>query len=130
MPAYSCQIDHGSIADCEPVDEPGVLVNSLTITPTREKQEFKNAAGCVRALRFKNPTISFDFDGYIDTLLVTDLSELHPGTAVASLANFAGVIHGFDPADGVLVYEDPSRELTNEDACKTKFKVTQYPFVN
>lgn len=128
MPAVDCILQHGAVVDIAMVNEPNVLVQSLTITPAREKKEYKGAGGCIEGLRFTNPTLSFDFDGFISSL--AGLSDQHPGTAVVSLANYQATIHGFDNSDGVMIYEDPSRELTLEDPAKTKFKVMQYPFVN
>lgn len=126
MPATEI-ITHGTLPDIELVDEPNVLVNSLSITPTRDKQEIKGGSGEVKALRYTNPTITFAFDGYISTL--AGLADEHPGTAVASLLNFQDPVHGFDPADGVMVYEDPTRDLSTEDLAKVKFNIIQYPFV-
>lgn len=126
MPATEI-ITHGTLPDIELVDEPNVLVNSLSVTPTRDKQEIKGSKGEVKAVRYSNPTITFAFDGYISTL--AGLADEHPGTAVASLLNFQDPIHGFDPVDGVMVYEDPSRDLSTEDLAKVKFNIIQYPFV-
>ena len=128
MSATQCIIQHGTLGtiDC-PVDEPNILVNSLTLTPSREKKEYKKGKGCVGALRFQNPILSFGFDGYIQNL--AGLADQHPGTAVNSLANYQAPTYGFDPGDGVMVYEDPSRECTNEDLAKAKLNVVQYPFV-
>lgn len=136
MPAFNCNIDHGSIASgggCDIVDEIGILVNSLTISPTREKRVFKNASGCTAGLRYQDPILTFDFDGYMSAVDPGDeannLHNIHPGTAVASIANYTGAIYGFDPADGTLVLEDPVRQLSNEDLCKAQCKIVQHPFV-
>ena len=128
MPAVPCQINYNTPDgyDC-PVDEPNVLVNSLTITPSREKKSYKNGLGCTSILQFRDPILTFAFDGYITTL--AGLADQHPGTSVTSLANYQGATYGFDPADGVMVYEDPSRECSNEDIAKAKFNVVQYPSV-
>ena len=128
MPAVDPIIKHGLIPDLDmPKDEPNMLVNSLTITPSREKQEFKGGAAQVVGLRFVNPLLTFAFDGYISA--VAGLADEHPGKAVTNLANYTGAIHGFDKADGVMIYEDPSREASNDDLAKAKFNVVQYPFV-
>jgi hypothetical protein len=137
MPAFDCNIDHGSLPSgegCDIVDEIGLLVNSLNISATREKKIFKGSAGCTEGLRYQDPTLTFDFDGYVATADVADdasnLSKIHPGTAVASIANYTGAIYGFDPADGVLVMEDPVLQLSNEDLCKAQAKIVQHPFVS
>lgn len=127
MPAVECIIKHGDIpADDTPVNEPDILVDSLTITPNRDKSEYKSGR-CITGLIFANPTLSFAFDGRIKT--VQGLTDQHPGTTVASLLNYTGSVYGFDKADGIMVYEDPSREASTEDLAKAKFTVTQYPFV-
>jgi len=128
MPAIDCIIQHGTLEDIDcPVDEPNILVNSLTISAAREKKEYKKGEGCIGALRFTNPTLSFAFDGFIQAL--GGLTDQHPGTAVISLANYQQDTFGFDPDDGVMVYEDPSRECSNEELAQAKFNVVQYPFV-
>jgi hypothetical protein len=136
MPAFDCQIDHGALAsnsDCDISAEIGILVNTLNVSATREKKVFKGAAGCTEGLRYLDPLLTFDFDGYMAPVVLADedddLSNMHPGTAVASIANYTGAIYGFDPSDGVLVLEDPSRQLSNEDLCKATAKIVQYPFV-
>lgn len=136
MPAFPCNIDHGALPTGEGVDiidEIGILVSSLTISPTREKRVFKNAAGCTFGLRYQDPVLTFDFDGYMAPVdpgdASSDLSSLHPGTSIASIANYTGAIYDFDPADGVLVLEDPVRQLSNEDLGKAQAKVVQHPFV-
>lgn len=127
MPAVDIFIQHGTLASQALEDEPNILVSSLTVTPAREKKSYKSGAGPTKALRFGDPTLSFEFDGYAKS--ITGLVNQHPGTTVASLANYEGAIYGFDNADGVMVLEDPSREQTPEDPAKVKFKVMQYPFV-
>jgi hypothetical protein len=85
MPAIECTIQHGTLGDIDcPVDEPNILFNSLNITPAREKKAYKKGSGCTGALRFSDPTLTFAFDGYIQTL--AGFADQHPGTAVASLA--------------------------------------------
>lgn len=127
MPAVDCVIQHGTIANSGLVNEPNILVQSLTVTPAREKKTYKGGSACTEALRFSDPTLSFDFDGYIKT--VAGLADQHPGTTVAALANYTGAIFGFESTQGIMIYEDPSRELTPDDPAKTKFKVMQYPHV-
>jgi len=128
MPAVDLIIKHGEIPSIDsPVDEPNILVNSLTITPSREKKTYKGESNSTVGLTFTDPLLTFAFDGYIKTN--AGFADQHPGTAVASLANFDASTFGFDPADGVMVYEDPSRECTTEEIAKAKFNVVQYPFV-
>ena len=126
MPAVNLHEQHGTLTSSVLLDEPNVLVTSLTITPERTKKEYKGG-GAVRALRYSDPKISFAFQGTVKA--VAGLADQHPGTAIVSLANFASSRHGFDPADGVIVYEDPSDTENGEDATQLSFTAMQYPFV-
>ena len=103
------------------------MVQSLTITPQRTKRTYQGGNGATFAVRLTDPLISFQFRGYISAY--SGLADQHPGSEVVSLANFDAAIHGFDPSDGVMVYEDPSRELDTENPAQASFSVFQYPFV-
>jgi hypothetical protein len=108
-------------------DEPALLVQSLTVTPAREKKTYKGATTkAIEGIQFTNPTLTFAFSCYIAE--ETGLTIAHPGSLVAELANFAGAMHGFDPADGIMIYEDPSRKLDLENPDALDFTVTQYPY--
>jgi hypothetical protein len=122
------RIVHGNLpADITLLDEPNMLVQSLNIKPMREKKEYKGANRCVQGVEYINPTINFTFNAYISA--AAGLCIQHPGTAVASLLNFAAVRFGFDPTNGVMIYEDPSttQDLNNPETIT--FTVIQYPFV-
>jgi hypothetical protein len=128
MAALDAIIEYGTLpAQDFPIDEPNILLDSLSIDPKRDKKEYKGPDKVIRALRYQNPTIEFDFKGTIAA--VSGLTDKHPGTLVDSLANFAADIHGFANDNGIMVYEDPKREGGNEDAAKCSFKIIQYPFV-
>jgi hypothetical protein len=128
MPTPSAIITHGNIpSDITLLDEPNMLVQSLTITPAREKKEYKGANRAVQGLEYSNPTMSFNFEAYISN--AAGLCDQHPGTEVASLLNFASARFGFDPADGVMVFEDPSTAQGLEDPERITFTVVHYPFV-
>lgn len=109
------------------VDEAELSVKTLTRKPSREKKTYKNAKGAINGLRYINPLMTFSFVGIPATN--TDFAVQHPGTGVASLLNFTASVHGFDPAQGVLVFEDPEDTLNQEDPLELKFDVVQYPFV-
>lgn len=126
-PSVVCNVYHGLYPTLELIDEPGVLVQSLTISATREKSEFKGGNNCVKGVRYSNPILNFAFRGYISE--VTGLADEHPGSIVTNLLNYTDNIHGFDPDDGVLIYEDPSREQTTDQPAQVSFTVVQYPFI-
>lgn len=127
MPEIEAVIQYGDIADLPLIDEPNLLVQSLEIVPARDKQSWKGGNKAIRALQYTNPTLTFQFDA-----IPTDpvgLANQHPGTQVDELENFAGNIYQFDPDQGIMVYEDPSRTLSIENAASTKFNVVHYPYI-
>jgi hypothetical protein len=133
MAAVQAIIRYGDIPSTTLLNEsnsvtPEILVQSLTTTATRDEKAYLDARGVTFALEYRNPTISFAFDGYISNR-TGSLSNGHPGEQVMALANFTTDIFGFDPSDGVMVYLDPTRSETNEEIAKTTFTVKQYPFV-
>lgn len=109
------------------VDEAELSVKTLTRKAARDKKTYKNAKGAINGLRFINPMLTFSFVGVPAT--GTQFAAQHPGTGVASILNFSSSVHGFDPAQGVLVFEDPEDTLNQEDPLELKFDVVQYPFV-
>lgn len=122
-------IKHGNLPAVDGlVDEPNILVQNLTITPGRELKEFKGANKAVQGLLLTNPTLKFAFKAIISE--EAGLADQHPGTEVTELANFAAEMHGFDPEEGMMVYLDPSRDLTTEDPDMINFTVAHYPFVD
>ncbi len=128
MPTPDARIVQGNLpADISLVDEPNMLVQSLTITPSREKKEYKGANKAIQGIEYVNPLITFAFEAYISDY--TGLCDQHPGTTVASLTNFAAARFGFDPSDGIMVFEDPSTTQNLEDPETITFSVVQYPFV-
>ena len=126
MPSVSAFIQHGTLTNAGILDEPNILVTSLSITPAREEKLYK-AGGVTRVARYTDPIITFGFSGIVKAR--TGLGDQHPGTAITSLANFSGSRHGFDPSDGVIIYKDPSVEETGEDPTQITFTATQYPFI-
>jgi hypothetical protein len=127
MPTIDAIIKYGYISDLGLIDEPDLLVQSLTITPTREKQNWKGANLATRALRYTDPILTFAFTAIISA--VTGFANQHPGTSVADLLNFSGNVYQFDPERGIMVFEDPSRSLTLENEPETSFNVVHYPFI-
>jgi hypothetical protein len=128
MPAVDPRIVYGTLpADSEILDEPDLLVQSLTTTPAREKKAYKGGNRATQGLEYIDPILSFSFDAIVSER--TGLADQHPGTEVTELANFAGSRFGFDPADGIMIFEDPSCEQNTTDPEMVKFTVVHYPFV-
>lgn len=121
-------IKHGNIPDTGGlVDEPNMLVQSLSIKAEREEKMFKGANKATQGVLETDPKLTFEFKAIISEY--SGLSDQHPGTAVAELANFSAAIHGFDPTEGTMIYKDPSRDLDNENPDMVNFSVLHLPFV-
>jgi hypothetical protein len=130
MPTVEAIIQYGSIlpgATATFLDEPSLLVESLAIKPNRDKKAFKGPNRATVALSYTDPTISFAFKAIISE--AAGLAIQHPGTLVTDLANFAGTTHGFVSGEGIMVYEDPSTDLSNDNPDMVNFTVVNYPFV-
>lgn len=121
-------LSHGGLLESETLlDEANLLIQSLTLTAAREKKAFRGVNRGTAALQFTDPIFTFAFKAYVSA--ATGLAVQHPGTQVTELANYAAARRGFDPAEGMMVYEDPSDELGVEDADMTSFNVVHYPLV-
>lgn len=128
MPTPTALITHGNIpSDITLLDEPDMLVQSLTVTPTRTKKEYRGANRATQGIEFTDPKMSFAFEAYVSER--TGLCDQHPGTVVTELLNFAGGRYGFAPADGVMIFEDPSSTQNLQDPETISFTVWHYPFV-
>lgn len=130
MPSFDSVIEHGTFPDIDlPVNEPNLLVNSVSFKAAREKKEFKGAdSKAVERVRLTNPILTISIDAFISTQ--AGLAAMHPGKEVtAGLENFSSAWREFDPTDGVLVFGDPEDEANLDDMVKTKFDVMHYPYV-
>ncbi len=91
----------------------------------KEYKAFSNAA--IDVTREVNPVNTISFSAHATAL--SGLANQEPGTSVVSLANFSSAVQGFDPADGTMIYRDPSRELNNEgDLPAINATVVHLPF--
>lgn len=127
MPAPDAIIQYGDIPESSLVDEPNLLISSLTFNPAREKREYKGGEGYVRGVQYRNPMMTIGFQATIST--EAGIAIAHPGDEIAELANFESTVHGFDPTVGILILEDPSRELSTENANTLSGTIFHYPFV-
>jgi hypothetical protein len=121
-------ITHGSLPGTATlVDEPSLLVQSLTITPQRTEARFKGPNRATQGLTYTDPVLDFAFNA-----IITGTGELAtggPGQLLLDIANFAAITHGFDPEDGILVFRDPSDAKDTDNPDTTTFTVTHFPFV-
>lgn len=127
MPAPDAIILYGDVPESTLVDEPNLLVNSITLSAAREKREYKGGAGNVLGLQYRNPLLTIAFNATVS--VAAGLAIAHPGDEIAELANFASTTHGFDPSVGILVLEDPSTEMSQDNANTVSGTVIHYPFM-
>ena len=136
MPAVSALVGYGQgystavsafMLDESEGGSPYLLMQSLTISATREEHEYKSANRCAFALEYANFKADFAFDGYV--LRLVDLALSHPGSNVTSANVSAGTYHGSDSADGVHIYMDPVTTGSAEEMRKLSFTIRHFPFV-
>lgn len=110
-------------------DESGVYVQNLDLGPSREKREIKGGNAAVRALRFVNPMFRWVFSGVASAF--ANLADQHPGTKITGgLANYTTSRYGFDPSEGLTIYEDPGTTLSAEAEPQVTFSAVQYPLIS
>ena len=126
MPAVAAIIEHGSIPAAALSDESSLLVQSVTFAGSREPKEYMNASGAVQGVEERNPKLTISFDAYVTAY--DDMVDYNPGQEVTTLANFSTSKMGFDPADGTMIYRDPTITETNSEAAKIAFSVVHLPF--
>lgn len=121
--------EHGTFpVNTRPIDEANLLVESVKVKAQREKKTWKGAANkATQRARYTDPMLIWSVVAYVSAF--AGFATQHPGTAVTTFANFDAAYRGFDPADGVMVLEDPEDEGTIEDMYKTSFTVVHMPFV-
>ena len=126
--AIEAIIKHGNLPATDSlVDEPNMLVQSLSIKGQREEKMFKGANKATQGVLETDPKLTFEFKAIISEY--AGLCEQNPGTQCTELANFAADIHGFDPTEGMMIYKDPSRDLDTENPDMLSFTVLHLPFV-
>lgn len=128
MAEPAVKITYGNLpADVSLLNEPNMIVKSLTITPARTKSEYKGISRCIEGLEYTNPILTFAFDAWVSARI--GLAHAHPGSEVTALANFSGTLFGFDSSVGTMVYEDPASSSDQDNPESIKFNVVHYPFV-
>lgn len=127
MPAPDAIILYGDIEESSLVDEPNLLVQSMTFNATRERRDYKGGEGYIKGIQYRNPMLSISFRAFIST--AAGLAVAHPGSEVTELANFESTTHGFDPSVGILVLEDPTTERDTENADQISGTIMHFPFI-
>lgn len=130
--ATQALITAGTLASTAfPADEANMLVQSATLTPTKEKREYKgaNAKGSVVAVQWRNPTATLAIDGYLTALAGFAVQEI--GTSISTHVNWTniGTAAGITVADADAYFEDPVISATNDEQMKLSFKMMLYPSI-
>jgi hypothetical protein len=135
MSAPAAIIEHGTSPNYELVNETGLLVTSVRFSPKREYVEKKSAGTrAVTYVRAENPTMDISIGGKPIPSAQGNLAGVcltHPGNTTA-LANFttSDVVHGFTySATALLLYKDPTLDLSDTESPTTQIEATFYPFV-
>lgn len=123
MAAPTAIVDHGTVPSTAftIADEGDLLIEQVTYSPTRREQRFTKS-GQIQGLRLDQPEMTVSFQGKITGTGTEDYSAvLHGhGEAVATdFANFAtgsGTIHDHLATDGIVVFMNPIRTVTEDDA--------------
>lgn len=105
---------YGSASANSLKDESGILVDSFTFNATRTKTELMDEDEKVVQVRLTNPLATLAFSGRIIGT-PSGLANQHPGELISSLQNYQSSMHGFDPTEGIILYEDPSRDYSRDN---------------
>jgi hypothetical protein len=128
MSAPAARIDKGTFTRSNGANETGLHVESITFTSTREEVFYPSIVnGCDVIGDYANPSGEWKIDGIVKA--VSDFATQHVGSAVTSLANFAAETAGCDPAQGVMIFKDPSHSWTPKKPRTLSFGVLWKPFI-
>lgn len=139
MPASTCSITLGTGVPIDIsstlVDEVNVLVNSVTVSASRDETEYTSPDGCVTGIKMFNPKLEWSLSGNPLAQTAggtTDFSNVAPGTQVGNgtsfpFANFGTEIFGQDPTDGMCLAKEPSLSSSKGSDPEMSWTVTCYP---
>lgn len=112
-----------------PADEANMLVQSSTLTSTKDKKEYMgaNAKGGVVAVQYRKAMASLAIDSYLTSMAGFAIQEI--GTDVATCVNLTniGTAAGIALTSADMIFEDPVISGTVDDAIKFSMKVAVYP---
>jgi len=121
--------DLGTFTASNAAQEQYLLVESVKASSKRENKRWKSIVTRANVLgRESNPTMTWSISGWV-TATTGGFITQHPGTTVATLANFAATTRGFDPTVGTLTFMDPEDDYSIDDLRKLSFKVEHEPFI-
>jgi hypothetical protein len=128
MAAPTAKYDRGGFVDSPAEQEANLLVESVDFESTREKKFWKSIETDADVWRRdSNPKCKWSIKGWVSA--VSGFVTQHVGTTVATLANFASTFAGFDPAVGLLTFNDAKHSFAIGDQRKMDFVVEHDPFV-
>jgi len=128
--ATQALITHGTLAATAfPSDEANMLVQSSTLTSTKEKREYKSAAtkGGIAVVQYRTAMAKLALDSYLTALAGFAVQEI--GTDVTTCANLTaiGTAAGIAIASADMFFEDPVVSGTVDEAIKFSMTVAVYP---
>lgn len=128
MPAPAALIIHGTDDPLhDMVDDANLDFQDTKVKFSRETRDRKDHHGNLRRREYFNPIVAISFTAFVIT--AGGLAAAHPGTAVASLANYATTKRGFDPSVGTMMLDDAEDSMSLEEDLKTSMNITHAPFV-
>jgi hypothetical protein len=109
MAAPTARIDKGTFTRSNGVNEANIHIESIDFAPTRTETFYQDiATGADVIGHYDNPSATWSFSGMVTT--VAGFATQHPGTAVTTLANFSAEVAGCDPAEGIMIFKDPTHK--------------------
>lgn len=133
MAAPAETITHGTaqtykgISD-EPASSPTIKVAEISKKFDRDNVQTKNTNGTTVYEVENNPRMVISFKGQINA--TTGLAAAGPGSAVATVANFAANERTFDQAVGIHILENINDDTKNLDRTpNTSFDIRHQPHI-
>lgn len=128
MAAPTARYDRGTFTDSPCSQEANLLIESVDMDSSRDKKFWKDITiGCDVLRRDENAKCKWSVKGWVKA--VSGFVTQHIGTTVSTLANFASTFAGFDPAVGVLTYNDPKHSWAIQELRKLDFTVEHDPHI-
>jgi hypothetical protein len=128
MPAPPARVDYGTFTASDAVNEPNLLVQTVTATSSKEEKWWKDITSDADVLgRASNRGLGYAIKAYVKT--VAGFVTQAIGTTVASLQNFATAHRGFDPASGIMIFDEPVDTFNIGDLRQCDFTVKHKPYV-
>lgn len=128
MAAPASRVDYGTFTDSSCVNETNLLIQSVTATSAQERKFYKDiTTDCDVIGRTANRSLTWAIKGYVKA--VSGFVTQAIGTTVSTLANFASAFRTFDPATGLMIFDDPVDSWQVGDLRDCSFSVLHKPYI-